>query len=144
MISTPSEISRVALVRRPGPRLDEGFATQVERRPVDISLAIRQWEHYVDVLEANGWEIIIVPDADDCPDAVFVEDTMVVFRNVAVISQPGAQSRRPEIEAAEATVTVLGCSINRIRRPSMPSARAPLARACTCPPWPAVSRACPR
>src|SRR5690349_16727040 len=42
---------------------------------------------------------------------------MVVFRNVAVISRPGAPARRPETVAAEAAVTELGCSINRIREP---------------------------
>ena len=35
-----------------------------------------------------GWEIVEVPPADDCPDGVFVEDTVVVFRNVAVHHPP--------------------------------------------------------
>ena len=38
---------------------------------------------------------LMVPPAEDCPDAVFVEDTVVMFRNVAVITRPGADERKP-------------------------------------------------
>lgn len=117
MNETAGETSRVALVRPPGPRLDEGLVTNIERRPVDLPLAVSQWERYVEALSAHGWETVMVPAADDCPDAVFVEDTMVMFRNVAVISGPGAASRRPEIVDAEKVVEALGCSINHIRPP---------------------------
>jgi dimethylargininase len=58
-----------------------------------------------------------VPAIADCPDSAFVEDTMVVYRNVAVIANPGADSRKPEIHDAEKTVESLGYSINRIRPP---------------------------
>ena len=58
-----------------------------------------------------------MPPADDCPDAVFVEDTVVMFRNVAVITRPGADARKPEIVDVEKIVEDLGCSINRIHAP---------------------------
>ncbi len=106
-----------ALVRRPGPRLAEGIVTHIERRPVDVDLAVRQWEGYADALEREGWTTIEVPDANDCPDAVFVEDTVVMFRNVAVIARPGADSRKPEVVEVEKTVESLGASINRIEAP---------------------------
>lgn len=106
-----------ALVRRPSPRLTDGLVTHVERQPVELATAIRQWEVYVDTLRAHGWSIVEVPDAPDCPDSVFVEDTMVMFRNVAVIALPGAASRRPEIVDAEKVVESLGYSLNRIRPP---------------------------
>ena len=109
--------SQKALVRRPSPRLAEGIVTHIDRTPVDVELARRQWQSYVDVLAADGWEIVEVDPADDCPDSVFVEDTMVVFRGVAVIANPGADSRRPEIEAAERAVGALGYEVHRITRP---------------------------
>ncbi|MGA2835174.1 MAG: dimethylargininase [Acidimicrobiales bacterium] len=109
--------SKIALVRRPSPRLSEGIVTHLERTPVDVDLAVEQWNGYVAALEAEGWTTVEVPPADDCPDGVFIEDTMVVFRNVAVISRPGADSRKPEIVEAEKTVAALGCSINRIEAP---------------------------
>ena len=76
--------SKTALVRRPSPRLAEGIVTNIERQPVDVHLAAKQWDGYVEAMEDAGWEIVEVPPADDCPDGVFIEDTLVVFRNVAV------------------------------------------------------------
>ncbi|MFE2429486.1 dimethylargininase [Streptomyces sp. NPDC059373] len=109
--------SRKALVRRPSPRLPEGLVTHIDRSPVDLALALRQWEAYVAALAAHGWETIEVDPADDCPDGVFVEDTVVVFRNVALIARPGADSRKPETPAVEQAVTALGLSVNRVHEP---------------------------
>ena len=55
--------------------------------------------------------------ADDCPDSVFVEDTVVVFRNVALIARPGAESRRAETAGVEEAVARLGCSVNWVWEP---------------------------
>lgn len=110
-------VHRRALVRRPSPRLHEGIVEHIERVPVDHALAVEQWRQYVDVLQRYEWQTIEVPRADDCPDGVFIEDTMVVYRGVALISRPGAPSRRPEIVDAERTVERLGLAIERIREP---------------------------
>ena len=106
-----------ALVRRPSSRLPEGIVDHIERVPVDYELALNQWEHYVALLQRYGWETIEVAPADDCPDSVFVEDTMVVYKNAAMISRPGAASRRPEIVGAERTIERFGYSIDRIQEP---------------------------
>jgi dimethylargininase len=106
-----------ALIRRPGPRLTEGIVTHIDRVPVDHQLACTQWEHYVQVMEAAGWHTVEVAAADDCPDAVFIEDTVVMFKNVAVITRPGADSRKPEIIDVEKVLDDLGCSMNRIHAP---------------------------
>jgi dimethylargininase len=106
-----------ALVRRPGPRLAEGLVTHIERSSIDVQLADLQWVAYVDALRAEGWEVHEVEPEPHCADAVFVEDTMVVYGDVAVISLPGAESRRPEIEAAERAAAGLGLTIERITLP---------------------------
>ncbi|SDX41467.1 dimethylargininase [Geodermatophilus africanus] len=106
-----------ALVRRPGPRLADGLLTHIDRTPVDGELALRQWQGYVDALRAEGWETIEVLPADDCPDAVFVEDTVVVHGDLAVIARPGADRRRPETTGTEETLTALGYRIARIEAP---------------------------
>jgi dimethylargininase len=106
-----------ALVRRPGPRLADGLLTHIERIPVDVSLALEQWHGYVDAVRAHGWDIVEVAPADDCADAVFIEDTMVAFGDLVVISRPGAPSRQPETAAAEATVTALGYEVAHIDPP---------------------------
>jgi dimethylargininase len=109
--------SRLALVRRPSPRLAEGILTHLQRQPIDYRLACRQWDGYVAALDGAGWRTIEVPPAHDCPDSVFVEDTMVVFKSVAVIARPGAESRSPETTDAESVVSALGYSVNRILGP---------------------------
>jgi dimethylargininase len=110
-------MTKRALVRRPGPRLDDGLLTHLERTPVDLALAEQQWQSYVDALRAEGWETIEVPPADDCPDAVFVEDTVVVLDDLAVISRPGADERKPETAATEQTLAGLGYRVAHIEAP---------------------------
>jgi dimethylargininase len=95
----------------------EGLVTHIERSTVDLDLALRQWEGYVAALHAEGWETIEVAPADDCPDAVFVEDAVVVYGDLAVISRPGADERKPETAAVEATLTELGYRIAHIEAP---------------------------
>lgn len=109
--------SKKALVRRPGPRLAEGMVTHVERTEVDVDLAVEQWEAYGETLRHHGWETIEVDPADDCPDSVFVEDTVVIYKNVALIARPGAASRRDETEGIEEAVAALGCSVNWVWEP---------------------------
>ncbi|MFK0171956.1 dimethylargininase [Streptomyces sp. NPDC090306] len=109
--------SKKALIRHPGPLLADGLVTHLERAEIDVDLAVRQWEAYVTALHTHGWETVEVEPADDCPDAVFVEDAVVVYRNVALIARPGARSRRAETAGVEQAVARLGCSVNWIWAP---------------------------
>ncbi|MDT0396673.1 MULTISPECIES: dimethylargininase [Streptomyces] len=109
--------SKKALVRRPSPRLAEGLVTHIEREGVDRDRAVEQWEAYTETLRAHGWETIEVDPADDCPDSVFVEDTVVMYRNVALIARSGAESRRAETLGVEEAVASLGCSVNWVWEP---------------------------
>jgi dimethylargininase len=110
-------VRKQALVRRPGPRLAEGLLTHLERVAVDGDLATRQWEGYVAALRAEGWECVEVEPADDCPDAVFVEDTVVVYDDLAVISRPGADERKPETAGTERALRALGYRVAHIEAP---------------------------
>jgi dimethylargininase len=106
-----------ALVRRPSPRLAEGIVTHIERSAIDVELARRQHDGYVAALAEHGWQVHEVPPADDCPDSVFIEDTVVVCAGTAIITHPGALERRPETAAVEATVRELGLPVARIKEP---------------------------
>jgi dimethylargininase len=106
-----------ALVRRPGPALAAGIVTHLERVPVDVDLALGQWDAYCSAMASHGWDLVEVPPADDCPDAVFVEDTVVMYRGVAVLTRPGADSRKPEVAAVEKVVESLGGPVARIVGP---------------------------
>ena len=110
-------MKKTALIREPAARLDEGIVTHVARRPVDVRIAREQWSAYTECLHTAGWTTVEVPPAPDCADGVFVEDTMVAYRNVAVVARSGAPARRPEIEAVEPIVRSLGMSVFRIESP---------------------------
>jgi dimethylargininase len=95
----------------------DGIVTHVERVPVDLAEAQRQWEHYTDTLTAHGWDLVEVAPADDCPDAVFVEDAVVLYHDLAVLTRPGAESRRPEVDGVAKVVESLGLPAARIEAP---------------------------
>jgi dimethylargininase len=67
-------------------------------------------------LQSEGWETIEVAPAEDCPDAVFVEDTVVVYADLAVICRPGADERKPETAGTEAMLSELGYRTARIEQ----------------------------
>ena len=68
----------------------------VDRHPLDVARARAQHEAYRRALESLGCEVIAMPAQDAMPDAVFVEDVAVVVDEVAVVTRPGASSRRDE------------------------------------------------
>src|SRR6476659_9480654 len=109
--------ARRALVRRPSRRLAEGLVTHLERKPVDLDLALAQWDGYVAALHGAGWETLEVPPADDCPDSVFVEDTVVMYGDRAVITRPGADERKPATAATAAVLRGLGYDVVEIEAP---------------------------
>ena len=111
-------MTRFALVRRPSPRLADGLVTHIGRTPVDVELAVQQWDGYVAALEANGWATTEVIPAPGLPDSAFIEDTMVVFRDVAVIARPGADERKPEVAAAADAVRAFGYRLVTIEAPA--------------------------
>ncbi|MEO5958025.1 MAG: arginine deiminase family protein [Opitutaceae bacterium] len=71
--------------------------THAPRQPFDLKLARRQHDDYVAALEAAGLAITILPEAPELPDAMFVEDTAVILDELAILTRPGALSRRPEV-----------------------------------------------
>jgi len=71
--------------------------THLAREPIDVMVARVEHARYEEALRGVGVEVRRLPPADDLPDAVFVEDTAVVFDELAVMTNPGAASRRPEL-----------------------------------------------
>ena len=110
-------MSKIALVRKPSPNLNDGIVDHIERVPVDVPLALSQWEGYVKALHEAGWETRQVASVDECPDGVFIEDSVVMFKNVAVSSYPGAEIRRGEVASTREVAGQLGCSLNQIQAP---------------------------
>ena len=111
----PSE--RRLLVRRPSPRLQDGELTHLERRPVDADRALQEWRAYVGAFATRGWDVRELEPADEHPDGVFVEDVVVVVDDVAVLTAPGAESRRGEVESMARALAGLDLRVHRIEAP---------------------------
>jgi dimethylargininase len=110
-------LDRRALVRRPSSRLAEGLVTHIERQPVDVELAMRQWDDYIAALESSGWEIIQVPPMEECPDGVFIEDDVVMYGDQAIVARPGADERKPETAGIADLLGELGYDVVSIEAP---------------------------
>jgi dimethylargininase len=93
--------SMIALTRAPAATLADCELTYLEREPIDVERARRQHAAYCQALRACGAEVITLPPDDALPDSTFVEDTAVIFHEVAVMAVLGAASRRAEAAAVE-------------------------------------------
>lgn len=89
----------IAITREISPRFAECELTHIERTPIDLDLARAQHCAYVDLLKELGCKVVELPAEPDLPDSVFVEDTAFILPEVAVITRPGADSRKPETES---------------------------------------------
>jgi dimethylargininase len=89
----------IAITRDVSPRFAECEITHIERTPIDLQTARAQHREYVQALKNRGCQVIELPAESDLPDSVFVEDTAVILPELAVITRPGADSRKPEIES---------------------------------------------
>ena len=89
----------VAITRKISPRFNECELTHIDRTPINLDVARTQHQEYVDALAEVGCEVIELPAEADFPDSVFVEDTAFILPEVAVITRPGADSRKPETES---------------------------------------------
>ena len=95
----------VALTRAVPSSIVDCELTHLARAPIDVRIAKVQHDQYEQTLRALGCRVERVKEAPDMPDSVFIEDTAVVFDEVAVIARPGAMSRRAEPEAVAAALS---------------------------------------
>lgn len=75
--------------------------TFLEREPIDLDRAREQHAAYASLLAELGLEVVEVQADPAFPDCCFVEDVAVVLDGLAVMTRPGAESRRGEIPAVE-------------------------------------------
>ena len=108
----------IAIVRHPSANLDEGELTHISRTEIDYDRALEQWDNYCATLISEGFELVELPEAPGLADAVFTEDTVLLFDSLAVLTRPGAESRRAEREAVERYLRgQRGLRIERITEP---------------------------
>lgn len=89
----------VAITRKISPRFSECEITHIERTPIDMNIARQQHDTYVNLLTELGCNVIELPEEQNLPDSVFVEDVAFILPEAAVITRPGADSRKPETQS---------------------------------------------
>jgi dimethylargininase len=94
----------LALVREVSPQLTSCELSCIERERIDVAQAVRQHRAYTDALQQLGCTLQWLAGLPQHPDGVFVEDTAVVVPEVAVITRPGAASRRGETPSVAAAL----------------------------------------
>ncbi len=92
-------MSLIAITREVSSSINNCELSFHARQPIDVARAIAQHQAYQACLAELGAQVVSLPAEPGLPDAVFVEDPAVVVDEVAVISNMGAPSRRPEAES---------------------------------------------
>lgn len=92
---------RIAITRELSRSIGNCQLTHLDRVPIHLERAQAQHRGYVRALQAADWEVISLPEELELPDSVFVEDTAIVLDGLAIITRPGAASRRPETKAMQ-------------------------------------------
>ena len=85
-----------AIVREISASINECELSFHSRQPIHLARAVAQHQAYQDCLAELGLTIIPLPAEPALPDAVFVEDPAVIVDELAIITNMGAPSRRPE------------------------------------------------
>lgn len=89
----------VAITREVSEALGSCELTHVQRTSLNVAAARAQHCMYEHALTEAGFEVVRLAAAPDMPDSVFVEDIALIFPDLAVITRPGALSRRIEVPA---------------------------------------------
>ncbi len=89
-----------AIVRTPCPEMIYGLTTVQLGKP-NYARALEQHARYIAALESLGVTVEVLPPDHNFPDSTFVEDTALLTPHAAVITRPGAPSRRGETPAME-------------------------------------------
>lgn len=91
----------LAMTHLPSPKLQECELTFVQSEPISLEKATLQHAAYGAMLERCGANVMVLDENLACPDSVFVEDPIIVFDEVAVLTSMGVESRRAESASME-------------------------------------------
>ena len=92
---------KIAITRQVSPAINRCELTHIAREPIDYERACAQHKQYEDALRSLGINVITLDAEADLPDSVFVEDVALVLDECAIMLNPGASSRRPEVASVE-------------------------------------------
>ncbi|MCP4757868.1 MAG: dimethylargininase [Planctomycetes bacterium] len=89
----------IAITRPVSESIHDCELTHMDREPICHATAVDQHSKYVAAMKDLGVTIVELDSLHEHADAVFVEDITVVVDEIAVLTRPGAESRRGEVES---------------------------------------------
>lgn len=92
------------IVKRPCAAMVNGITDHPELGAPDYQKALQQHDAYIETLRGCGVDVTVLPADEAYPDSCFVEDPAILTEQCAVITRPGALSRRGETAAIEQAV----------------------------------------
>lgn len=92
------------IVRKPSKSMVEGITSAPELGKPNYEKALKQHENYIEALKKCGVEVTVLDGLEEFPDSCFVEDAALLTKKCAIITRPGALSRRRETEKIEDTI----------------------------------------
>ena len=92
------------IVKRPCRAMTEGITSGLYPGKPDYELALLQHDSYINALRQCGVHVTVLPADEAFPDSCFVEDPAVLTDRCAIITNPGAPTRKGETAAIEAAV----------------------------------------
>jgi dimethylargininase len=105
-VTTIGGVTRLfAITRDVSPSFADCELTHLAREPIDVERARAQHGEYERALERLGCTVTRLPAGAAMPDSVFIEDIAIVFDEIAVVTRPGALTRRPEVTDVAAAVS---------------------------------------
>ena len=108
------------LVKRPGPAFGAAYDDPAHGflHPVDLDVARREHEAFVETLAALGPRVHMLETESDSPDLVYTYDPLLVTDRGAIPLRPGKPNRAGEPAAIEAWTTAAGIpTMGRIQAP---------------------------
>lgn len=93
-----------AIVRSVPASFAHALRAEPPEPPIDVARARAQHADYVRALAAAGVEVVAVAADEACPDCCFIEDVAVLLGDVALVTCPGAPSRRGEVDPVAAAL----------------------------------------
>jgi len=94
----------LAYTRAVSPTIADCELTHLPRVAIDVGRAILEHAAYEQALRRLGAQVRRLAPLPRLPDAMFVEDTAVVLDELAIITRPGAESRRGERRSVAQTL----------------------------------------
>ena len=105
-----------AIVKTPCQAMIDGISSANLGQP-NYELALEQHKNYIKALQQCGLEVMVLPADDAFPDSCFVEDPAILTKHCAIITNPGAASRKGETTAIAEAIKGFYPNLQHIKSP---------------------------